>query len=502
MQYSLIRVAIVSSLLAALLQCGPAVAADDVPAPEEFAAVRERIQSEISKGVVPALSVAVVRNDRLVWAQGFGHSNLEDRTPATSNTIYRLASISKPLTATGLMKLVDRGAIDLDAPANQYLPGPRLRTYLGSANEMTIRRIANHTSGLPIHYNFFYDGVAIPSMDETIRRYGFASKTPGSGWEYSNLGFGILNYITATVAGTLWGEFMEQEVYDPLGMSRTSDRIRPGRESDAAVQYGRDLTGRFFPVSHYEFDHPGASVIVSTVQDLARFARLHMNAGQLDGVRILSPEATQQMQVKTSSSGSDRGYGIAWAISTYRGQRSIAHSGGMPGVSTILRLFPDDKSALVVLTNSDRRNATTKISEWIGKTLYDGRSSSSTGTPTDETPRDLDGNWKGTLAHHDGEIAVSVCVKGEKIRVRLGNGPLLTLQDARFVAGELRGHVAGRIPTQPTYHGNSVIRLRLRSYGDDRLAGTAVAFADGYYALAHWVDVRRPGSEQASRADE
>ncbi len=168
------------------------------------------------------------------------------------------------------MVLKDRGLVDLDAPANQYLPGEKLRAYVGSADEITLRRLANHTSGLPLHYNFFYSGSKPPPFDVTLRRYGFAYREPGTYWEYSNLAYGVLDQIIGNVSKVGWSEFMEREVYDPLGMTRTSDHIREEYSSDAATQYGPDVAGRFTAVPDYDFDHPGASAVVSTANDMAR----------------------------------------------------------------------------------------------------------------------------------------------------------------------------------------------------------------------------------------
>jgi CubicO group peptidase (beta-lactamase class C family) len=343
------------------------MAAGAGPAPPEFRAARDYAAEQVGKGRIASVAVAVVKGDAITWAEGFGLANRDAGREATPDTIYRLASISKPFTATGLMVLVDRGKVDLDAPANRYLPGPKLRAPLGDADAMTVRRIANHTSGLPIHYNFFYDGHEPLSMDETIRRYGFASKEPGKTWEYSNFGFGVLGYVTQVVSGRPWRDFMEAEVYDPLKMTRTSDRVRPGHESDAAVPYIRDVAGRFSPTGPYEFDHPGASAVWSSANDMAKFARMHMRGGEIDGTRVLSEAAVKAMQAPTGERGRGNASGIGWFVNTEKGKRCISHSGGMPGVSTLLRIFPDEKVATIVLINSEGFDVTRGISDRPGR---------------------------------------------------------------------------------------------------------------------------------------
>src|SRR5688572_25600381 len=153
--------------------------------------------------------------------------------------MYSLASISKPFTATGLMILVQEGRINLDRPVNEYLGKAKLRVRVGAAREATLRRIANHSSGLPLHVQFFYRDTPRrpPSMDETILRYGNLVTAPGERFQYSNLGFGILDYVIERVSGKTYLDFMREEVFLPLGLTRTSVHIGPGLDPFASARY-------------------------------------------------------------------------------------------------------------------------------------------------------------------------------------------------------------------------------------------------------------------------
>src|SRR5207248_664015 len=121
----------------------------------------------------PSLAVAVARDGEIVWEEGFGWADRAARIPADAHTPYSLASISKPVTATAMMVLVERGKVDLDQPVESYLRGCHLNARAGSAEEATVRRVANHTAGLPLHYQFFYEDEPYlrPAMAETMRRY-------------------------------------------------------------------------------------------------------------------------------------------------------------------------------------------------------------------------------------------------------------------------------------------------------------------------------------------
>src|SRR5712692_6713027 len=119
----------------------------------DYSAVRELIRTRLVEQVIPSLAVAVARAGEIVWEEGFGWADRENRVPATEHTMYSLASISKPITATGLMLLVERGQIDLDRPINDYLGDAKPTAWVGDAAGATVRRVANHTSGLPLHYH-------------------------------------------------------------------------------------------------------------------------------------------------------------------------------------------------------------------------------------------------------------------------------------------------------------------------------------------------------------
>lgn len=481
--------------------------------PPDFGPVRSFIAERLAKQDAPSVAVAVARKDRTILAEGFGLADVEAKRPATPDTIYRLASVSKPITATGLMILVDRGRIDLDAPANRYLEGSPLRAFAGKAEELTVRRIANHTSGLPVYHNFFYDHIKPTPIPETIRRYGFAVAEPGTRWAYSNLGFGILGHIVERVAGTPWRDFNEHELFDPIGMSRTSDRIRPGHEADAAVPCTRDVAGRFLPVADYDFDHPGASAICSSANDLVRFARLHLNDGILDGVRIISAESARAMRKLTGVRSEGQGTGIGWGVGKDHGRACVSHTGGMPGVATALRIYPEDDLAIVVLTNGESSSLVAKVADRIAEILLPKREKTEDrkgDRPKDKGPESAgsdveSGTWTGRLVHFGGDVPIHLDLDASKksARVRLGEGSALDLADVSIRDGKLGGSVVGELRTRPGFHGTPVLAFDLKREGD-RLRGIVAAQADGYFNLPHWVELTREAPKEKTsekRAD-
>ncbi len=173
------RAFVTTLLLPTLLICRMPCA----PAAESLESLRTNIEKMRVESGVASIAVAVSRHGRIVWEGGFGWANREKRIPATQHTLYSLASISKPITATALMTLVEAGRIDLDAPINNYLGDAKLQARVGNASDATVRRVANHSAGLPEHYQFFFadESNRPPSRDETILRYGNLITAAGRG---------------------------------------------------------------------------------------------------------------------------------------------------------------------------------------------------------------------------------------------------------------------------------------------------------------------------------
>ncbi|MDG1496087.1 MAG: serine hydrolase [Porticoccaceae bacterium] len=174
-----------------------------------FDGVRATIETHIINSDIPSAAVAVAKDGKFIWQQGFGLANEEEKISATEHTLYSLASISKPVAATGLMVLVEKGLLDLDKPANYYLDSTKLTAYMGDAKDATVRRLANHTSGIPAHFHPIYEdnGKPAPSMDESIRRYGNITMKPGELFQYSNFAFGVIDYIVERVSGQTYNAF-------------------------------------------------------------------------------------------------------------------------------------------------------------------------------------------------------------------------------------------------------------------------------------------------------
>jgi CubicO group peptidase (beta-lactamase class C family) len=471
---------------------------------EGFEAIRKLIREKLVEEGVPSLAVAVASNGQIVWEEGFGWANREDRVPATEHTMYSIASIAKPMTATGLMVLQERGKLGLDRPVNDYLGEARLRGWVGDAEEATVRRVANHTSGLPPHYHFFYEDEPFrpPPMDETIRRYGHLVAAPGERYQYSNLGYGILGYVIARLSETGYADFMRQEVFLPLGMTRASVGIGPGLERYTAARY--DSEGR--PIPFYDFDHPGGSAVFCSVHDLARFALFHLGCPLPDQKRILNDASVREMQRSTARSGETGGYGIGWMIrEDPHGCHSVGHIGLMTGVTAHLRMIPAEQLVVAVVAN-----AFTSLPEFIIEQVLstllpasperraqaeqpaaDAERPSAEFRPTTE----LLGEWQGSIRTYCGKLPFTLGFRESgDVHARLDTQLTTLLNDVRYEAGRLTGRMMGDIGTEDANRRPYHLHLDLLWRGEVlNGAVTAISVSEKRmgHALSHFAELRK-----------
>jgi CubicO group peptidase (beta-lactamase class C family) len=493
---------------------------------DPFAAVRAHVERLVAEGEVPSMAVAVARDGEIIWEEGFGLADRGENIPATEHTPYPLASISKPLTATGLMILVERDLVDLDAPVNDYLGEAKLQARVGDVAEATVRRVASHTAGLPLHSQHFYDDEPhrpLP-MDETVRRYGNLVTAPGERYQYSNLGYGLLGYVISRVSGRDYADLMRDEVFAPLGMDHTSVHAGPGLEEGQAVKY--TLDGLVVPPC--DSDSPGGSAIYSSAHDLVRFAMFHLKNHLPDQRAIVSDAAVDEMQRPSPETGPTRdweregsGYGIGWDVGVAEdGLRVVQHSGGTVGVSTILALVPEEDLAVAVLSNTQSPWPDVILIEIVCTllSLQPEEFLPPADRAADEPPfvpgPELVGLWEGLVHTYEGEIPLVLEI-GESgtIYATLGEQPRtppfdrlrtqlqsVSYQDSlpQFLnAGGgpfLRGWMQGELGTADVNRGRPYrlwLELKLRG---DTINGSLIAFSQREMytgPLAHWVELRR-----------
>ncbi|MFC4528979.1 serine hydrolase domain-containing protein [Dyella halodurans] len=464
-----------------LLAAGMMCAAHALAPSDPFEAIRRSIPAQLQQQHVPSLAVAVAQDGRIVWEQGFGLADKEHQRPATAQTMYSLASISKPLTATALMTLVRAGKLDLDHPINDYLGNSPLVARIGDARNATVRRVANHSSGLPEHYQFFYanEPWRRPTADIIIQRYGQLMTPPGETFRYSNLGYGILDHVIARLAGKSFAEVMHDAVFAPLGMQRSAVDTTARLGALEAVRYGHD--GQ--PIPPYQTDHDGASAIYASAHDMARFGMFQLKSHLTDQAAILPDALIDAMHQPTMDEGNGKSYGVGWEISQQSGYEVISHDGDMPGVRTELRLIPARNLVVVVLTNAEERLAPV-VADQIMQAMLPGwtpapKSPSST-TTTFEPPDEWIGVWKGTVDTYQGAIPITLQVlPSGDIKVTLEDQLTSLLNEAHITkSGFLRGVTTGSLHIDDAARRPYVLGFNLKLRDGHRLDGAITARAD------------------------
>jgi CubicO group peptidase (beta-lactamase class C family) len=466
------------------------------PAKDRFEEVRVYIREQMAEGNVSAVSVALSRRGKIVWEEGFGWADRENRIAADQHTRFSFASISKPITATGLMTLVQAGKVDLDRPVNDYLGSALLKARVGDAREATVRRVANHSSGLPLHYHLIFSDEVYrePSMDETLLRYGNLVTAPGEKFEYSNLGFGVLDYVISRISGKSYADFMSAEVFAPLGMTRTSVGLPAGVDSNVAIRYTADGE----PIPFYDSDHDGASAVYGSAHDLLRFAMFHMKDRLPDQKNILSDASLDQMQQPTFKSDDNAGYGISWAVvDRPSGYRTVEHGGGMPGVGTVLLLIPSEDVAVVVLTNHQQgrhraiadRVLKTVLPKWQPSVKKPWQP-----TPAFQVPEELRGKWLGSLHTYKSDIPLTLeFLPSGEVHAELQGQRKSLVNEASFNDGWFEGNFVSELDTEEiARRGPNILYLTLKSRGAV-LSGGAAAMSEGMRsnALTHWVELKK-----------
>ncbi|HLB35948.1 MAG TPA: serine hydrolase domain-containing protein, partial [Gemmatimonadales bacterium] len=477
----------------------PAFAQEAARRADRFVAVRAAIRRVMDSTGVPAIAVALAQHGRITWEEGFGWADREKRIPATEHTMYSLASISKPITATGLMRLVEEGKVDLDAPANRYLGLGQLTGLAGDAEQATVRRVMSHTAGLPLHYTFYYAGINgddEPTMDEAIARYGILVYPPGQAYVYSNLGYGIVDHIIERVSGVPYADYMRTRVFAPLGLTRMSVHIGPGLEPYVAQRYDSQLR----PIPFYDFDHDGGSALWASAHDLVRFGMFHLKEHLPDQQRILPDSTIDRMHRSVTPPSASGGYGLGWGSIDEFGFQRVNHTGGMPGVTTILAIYPRELTAVVVLANKAATPVERILQEILAVTLPPQYADSlrvrraqarpPAETPRFTTPTELAGEWTGTLRTWQGTVPLKLVFQPDgDVLVTLGDRMPALLNFARWADGVLSGRFAGTIPTPDASRQRHSVVLQLR-LSDGKLKGQASAQTTDepvYFALTSYV---------------
>src|ERR1700730_8181042 len=337
-------------------------------AQEKRAQIETAVSNFLTSTHVPGVSVAVVENGEYEWGGGFGLADAEDNAPASEHTLFRLASISKSLTATAAMQLWERGQLDLDAPIQKYCPSFPQKPW-----PITTRQVMGHLGGIRHYKSGSQDDPEVGNtkhFDNPIKggldffKNDDLLSEPGKQFHYSTQGYTLVGCVIEGASGTKYVEFVRQNVFTPAGMEQTQVDNRfaiiPFRTRFYQKTESGSVQNADFLDSSYKI--PGGGWL-SSAEDMARFEVAILN----DKLIRRTTRDLMWTPLKPSDGSKDE-YGLGWGNGNEDGIAWVGHTGGQQGTSTAFSIAPAQRAGVVVLTNMDGADAG-KLAQEILKVL-------------------------------------------------------------------------------------------------------------------------------------
>lgn len=345
----------VGGLAAAVLSFAVPAGAGSLP-DAQVKAIEAAVAEMQSLTRVPGLSVAIALDGDLRYAKGFGVADVENDVPVTPDTVFRLASISKPITAIAALQLAESGRLDLDADVRRYVPSFPRKPWT-----VTTRLLLAHLGGIR-HYQdgeFGLDPVDGRPFGEGTRRFATLLEgldvfkddpliaEPGTRFNYTTHGYTLVGCVIEAASGERFLPYLKRRIFDPAGMTGARDDDGEALIPRRALGYRMTAAGaiRNSELADTSYKIPGGG-LVATAPDLAR-----LGVALLDG-KLLRPETRAAAFTRQSTKlGRAIGYGLGWNVADRNGRREISHTGGQPRVATVLYMRPEQRIVVAILTN-------------------------------------------------------------------------------------------------------------------------------------------------------
>jgi D-alanyl-D-alanine carboxypeptidase len=359
--------------------------------PELRSKIDKLASDSLAQSGVPSASIAVVREGKIVYLKAYGSARLEPQTPATSNMRYSIGSISKQFTAAAMLLLQEQGKLSLDDKVGKFIPD------LTRANEVTIRQLLSHTSG---YQDYWPQDYVMPMMLQPVTSAKildmWARKPldfdPGTKWQYSNTNYVIAGVIIEKVSGKGLLEFLQQNVFAPLGMSSVANTDQKKLGDTDPIGYMRYALG---PLRAAPKEGAGwlfaAGELAMTAEDLAKW-----NISIMDQ-KLLKPASYRELEREAQlNNGLGTRYGLGVSLATEAGHRAVSHGGEVSGFVSESVVFPDERVSVVALTNQDASSAAADIAHGIVPMLFE-QNDPATPAKLEQAKKIFDGLQHGTI---------------------------------------------------------------------------------------------------------
>ncbi len=321
----------------------------------------------IARGI-PGLSLTVAVDGKIMYSEGFGYADLEERVPVWPTTKFRIGSISKPLTATALMQLVEAGKLELDAPVQKYVP-----SFPDKGAVITTRMLAGHLAGIrhyqgdefniQRHYANVLDGVKIFENDPLV-------SPPGTKFNYSSYGYNLLSAVVESASGENFLVYMQKHVFEAMGLAHTAADQNTQIVEQRSRFYEKEKDGTLENAPYVDNSYKWAGGgFLSTSEDLVRFGSMLLQPGFLkaDSLKLLFTS-------QKTKSGEETGYGMGWGITKSPSGRVVyEHSGGSIGGSSQLMVYPETHMVVALVTNLTSREWKASEVEAVAEKFESGK---------------------------------------------------------------------------------------------------------------------------------
>ena len=410
------------------------VAAQDAP----LQGFDDYVNRAIKDWEVPGLAIAVIKDDKIVFAKGYGVRELGKPSPVDERTLFAIGSSSKAFTAATVAMLVDEGKLKWDDPATKYLPSLQLYDPYAT-RELTVRDLLSHRVGLErgdlLWYASPYD------RSEVLRRIRYLkpSSSMRSRFGYQNVMFLAAGQIIPSITGKDWDDFTRERIFVPLGMTATGTSIKTlANSNDVATPHSK-FDDKVEPIAWRNIDNIApAGSINSNVVDMAQWVRLQLGGGKYQDKQLISSAAIKEMHASQTiiplegamarlyPEAHFLNYGLGWFLSDYRGRKLVEHGGAIDGMRALVAMMPEEKMGVVILTNLGG----TTLPMPLAYRIFDAYLGAQ--------PRDWSANMLKTIKTLQ-EQGKAAALKAESERVK-GTSPSLAMEK---YAGEYQNEMYG-----------------------------------------------------------
>lgn len=475
----------------------------------DFSNIEQQIKENIESRTIPSVALAIAKDGEIIYEKSFGYADIENKISATNETSYQLASVSKTMTATGIMILDKKSDFDIFEPAQKYIKPLKFKSFEGDSSKVRVVDILNHTSGLGTYMQISYLDENKPNDDfeTTFNKYGSLFHPAGVKSEYSNLGYGLLDYIIEKQSGKDFSKFMEDELFAPLNMKHAF--VEGFKKEGISIAKKYDANLRVLP--NVINNTRGAGNIYASIHDLILFGMFNLKK---ENEKILDSKSLDLMHGFVNKEAlyhyyDSTYYGLGWYFKPNdNGYKIVWHEGGMMGASSMIKLIPSENIAIAVILNTSNQQYCQQLTNQLSKVVLPDYEPSPMNEVAEYLPYTSDdtyfGEWKGSVKVEDLDIPCSLSFQpdGNIIIDYLdftfrsyftGGSPLPNktfLLSGMVNKNSFIGMFPGDLPSKDIRHEFSqFMSLKLIKNGNV-LSGTIVALAAAdreYYAYPYYI---------------